>query len=467
MLVTGLLGSTGAFAAKPGFNLATQRLEGAYKFALQDRRFDPAGCYAPPAELAGILTSATGRTVGVARGPNGLGHLNQVYVLKSGTNCNRLRMALRAVGGTYVLDSQIGSVRILGRKGAATPGLARTLRNVTLATKSYTLNKPDTAPRLEVLCSGGRYPIGGGMSQSPTVGADGDGIYPHSYERLGAQLGFHISVVVFDPSPTQTTSRQVTVQTVCGRGVIPATPTPHKTVWVRAGQTKTVTARCPKGQFLVSGGFQRTNFRSDGGDYITESRMASKKSWTVTGSAYGTGQGELTAIAYCARMSKPRKGIRSKTTGCCSRPLLPSRPVGRTVRAAPSPRSGRSHRGPRPPVPDPNGEITVRVDDVELLSKSLRPLPRGKTQVSGEAAVTWGGLTDAETRYRQRYADLAVHPEVREVFRTRARVVSWLRRFLDERAFSRSRPRFSSRSTAAPPRVRSSPITTRWTCRST
>ena len=81
------------------------------------------------------------------------------------------------------------------------------------------------------------------------------------------------------------------------------------------------------------------------------------------------------------------------------------------------------------------GEITVRVDDVELLSKSLRPLPRGKTQVSGEAAVTWGGLTDAETRYRQRYADLAVHPEVREVFRTRARVVSWLRRFLDERGF--------------------------------
>jgi lysyl-tRNA synthetase, class II len=81
------------------------------------------------------------------------------------------------------------------------------------------------------------------------------------------------------------------------------------------------------------------------------------------------------------------------------------------------------------------GEITVRVDDFELLSKSLRPLPRGKTQVSGEAAVTWGGLSDAETRYRQRYADLAVHPDVREVFRTRARLVTWLRRFLDERGF--------------------------------
>jgi hypothetical protein len=92
--------------------------------------------------------------------------------------------------------------------------------------------------------------------------------------------------------------------------VIPATPTPHKTVWVRAGQTKTVTARCPKGQFLVSGGFQRTNFRGDGGNYVTESRAAGPKAWTVSGSAYtayGTiGQGELTAIAYCARMKKPK-----------------------------------------------------------------------------------------------------------------------------------------------------------------
>jgi hypothetical protein len=307
VLGTGLMVSTSASAKGPGFNLPTQRLEGAYKFALQDRRFDPAGCYAPPSELAGILTQATGRTVGVARGTGGLRVLNRVYVLKSGTNCDRLRMALRAVGGIYVLDSHLGTVRIQGRKGAATPGLARTLRGISLATQTYRLNKSDTAPRLEVLCPRGKYPIGGGMTQSPTVGADGEGIYPHSYERLGAQLGFHISVVVLDPSPAQTTAREVKVQTVCGRGVIPATPTPHKTVWVRTGQTKTVTARCPKGQFLVSGGFQRTNFRSDGGDYITESRMASKKAWTVTGSAYGpTGQGELTAIAYCARMPKPK-----------------------------------------------------------------------------------------------------------------------------------------------------------------
>jgi lysyl-tRNA synthetase class 2 len=81
------------------------------------------------------------------------------------------------------------------------------------------------------------------------------------------------------------------------------------------------------------------------------------------------------------------------------------------------------------------GEITVRVETVELLAKSLRPLPRGKTQQTGDGAVTYGGLHDPEVRYRQRYADLAVHPEVREVFRLRAAVVSWLRRFLDERGF--------------------------------
>jgi lysyl-tRNA synthetase, class II len=81
------------------------------------------------------------------------------------------------------------------------------------------------------------------------------------------------------------------------------------------------------------------------------------------------------------------------------------------------------------------GEITVRAGNVTLLSKSLRPLPRGKTQSTEEGEVTFGGLTDPEVRYRQRYADLAVHPEVREVFRLRARAVTWIRRFLDDRDF--------------------------------
>ena len=81
------------------------------------------------------------------------------------------------------------------------------------------------------------------------------------------------------------------------------------------------------------------------------------------------------------------------------------------------------------------GEITVRASDITLLAKSLRPLPRGKTQSGPEGNVTFGGLTDPEVRYRQRYADLAVHPEVRQIFQLRARMVSFIRRFLDERGF--------------------------------
>jgi lysyl-tRNA synthetase class 2 len=78
------------------------------------------------------------------------------------------------------------------------------------------------------------------------------------------------------------------------------------------------------------------------------------------------------------------------------------------------------------------GEITLRVDAVSLLAKSLRPLPLGKEDAKG---VRHGELADPELRARQRYADLAVHPEVREVFRLRARVVSGIRRFLDARGY--------------------------------
>jgi lysyl-tRNA synthetase class 2 len=82
------------------------------------------------------------------------------------------------------------------------------------------------------------------------------------------------------------------------------------------------------------------------------------------------------------------------------------------------------------------GEITVRASEVTLLSKSLRPLPRGKREVLPDGTVReHGGLADPELRYRQRYADLAVHPEVRELFRMRSRIVTRIRSFLDARGF--------------------------------
>lgn len=78
------------------------------------------------------------------------------------------------------------------------------------------------------------------------------------------------------------------------------------------------------------------------------------------------------------------------------------------------------------------GEITVRVQQLTLLTKSLRPLPRGKEDEHG---VLHGALTDPELRYRERSADLAVHPEVREVFRLRARALRVIRSFLDRHGY--------------------------------
>lgn len=78
------------------------------------------------------------------------------------------------------------------------------------------------------------------------------------------------------------------------------------------------------------------------------------------------------------------------------------------------------------------GEVSVRVQQLTLLAKALRPLPLGKEDESG---VRHGDLSDPEQRYRQRYADLAVHPEVREIFRVRAAVVRYMRAFLDARGY--------------------------------
>ncbi len=64
------------------------------------------------------------------------------------------------------------------------------------------------------------------------------------------------------------------------------------------------------------------------------------------------------------------------------------------------------------------GELSVHADAVRLLSKSLRPLPE-----------KWHGLSDTETRYRQRYVDLMVNEQARELFRTRSKIIDYIRRF--------------------------------------
>ena len=81
------------------------------------------------------------------------------------------------------------------------------------------------------------------------------------------------------------------------------------------------------------------------------------------------------------------------------------------------------------------GEVTIRVESFELLAKSLRPLPFGKEEVVDGEVVRHSGFADPEQRYRQRYADLAVHPEVRELFIARTKMISAIRAFFDARAF--------------------------------
>lgn len=81
------------------------------------------------------------------------------------------------------------------------------------------------------------------------------------------------------------------------------------------------------------------------------------------------------------------------------------------------------------------GEATLRVDGFTLLAKAITPLPAAKDQVVDGEVVRYATLTEPEVRYRQRYADLAVNPEVRQIFRTRAAMVTALRQFLDQNGF--------------------------------
>lgn len=70
------------------------------------------------------------------------------------------------------------------------------------------------------------------------------------------------------------------------------------------------------------------------------------------------------------------------------------------------------------------GELTVKADAIYLLTKSLRPLPE-----------KWHGLSDQETRYRQRYVDLVMNQEVKETFHKRSKIISYIRRFFEDRGF--------------------------------
>jgi lysyl-tRNA synthetase class 2 len=82
-----------------------------------------------------------------------------------------------------------------------------------------------------------------------------------------------------------------------------------------------------------------------------------------------------------------------------------------------------------------SGEISLWVSSYRMLAKAITPLPAAKETVVDGEVVSHATLSDPETRYRQRYADLAVNQDIREIFRLRTKTIRAIQRFLDAKGF--------------------------------
>lgn len=100
------------------------------------------------------------------------------------------------------------------------------------------------------------------------------------------------------------------------------------------------------------------------------------------------------------------------------------------------------------------GELSVKVKALRLLAKALRPLPD-----------KFHGLSDQETKYRQRYVDLITSPETRSTFRARAKAIASMRKYMTDADFMEVETPMLHLIPAAPRPSRSSRTTTRLTCR--
>src|SRR3954452_16090435 len=210
-----LLFPPGASAIRTGgHNAPTRKLETAFK-VLGGVRVHDNGCYPAPRRGAKLIEIYSPVVADVVPSLGSVDSQNVVSLIARRSSCGRVVMALRARGRLYILDTSGGEVYIRGhrnqlgdesRRGGRGP-----LRALTLASRSFVLRKPDRAKRLEVLCPRGSFPLGGVRASLPAVGTDGEGIYPHSYERLGTQRGFHISALLIDPTPKHTTRRSATI----------------------------------------------------------------------------------------------------------------------------------------------------------------------------------------------------------------------------------------------------------------
>jgi len=194
-----------------GHNQPTNRLEGAFKIALYWRSQDPQGCYLSPARLAAEIRKKGNLKAGVAPNDNAVHRPGVVFVIRQGTSCNHLRMALRARQGLYVLDTDVGPVRLKGRGGQSLEsqiGGRGPLRALTYSTKSFRMGKPDVPDRFDLRCPGKTFPLGGGATSNPPLGVDGEtGVLLDDPRDLAA-FGAAVTSLLANPSRAEELGRR-------------------------------------------------------------------------------------------------------------------------------------------------------------------------------------------------------------------------------------------------------------------
>jgi hypothetical protein len=216
----------------------------------------------------------------------------------------RVRRALFAAGTLLIVAAGLAA---LGPAGAPAKKKAK-VRNpgkLVTATQEYRFDKVDEYQRLTVSCPNGKEPYGGGFLTSPSPGDDGQGIYPNSYERLGQQGGYHVTANLINPNKTAVVPRDLTLQVICGKKIGKISD-PHLIARLSPGHgPKTLIAKCPRGQTLIGGGYQRSNGVSEAGVMTTESHRTSARTWQVVANDPGGFAGEAVSIGYCVRSQKP------------------------------------------------------------------------------------------------------------------------------------------------------------------
>src|SRR5215203_2260681 len=247
-----------------GYDEATRQLEEGFKIVSTTRVFAGDECYPDPDQIADELRQGMGVEVVIAPSLDSVQGFDLVNVVSGETECNRLVLAIRAgaKGRVFVLDSDYGPVYVQGGQGLSEASLASgagRLRDLTAGSSIVSMHRADEKSRFETHCPDATSPLGGGWVNTKPLASDGAGLYPHSYERLGVQGGFHVTATYIDRSNRdQSPRRRAETQVVCGHGLVP-TAAPHETIFITREGTGTVTAHCPEDTELFSGGFQRTN----------------------------------------------------------------------------------------------------------------------------------------------------------------------------------------------------------------